>query len=295
MGYQAAYTNTTATNLTAIGYQAGYTSNAADNTFVGRQAGQLTSSGAGNTALGSTCLTNNSTGANNTAVGFYALVLNTTGSTNTAVGRAAYLTNTTGTASTAVGDFAGYSNTTGTSNAFFGQSAGNSNTTGGANAFLGREAGYYCTTGSGNTFINPNNSGLGYAPVFALTTENNRVAIGSTSVTNAYIQVAWTVVSDARDKTNIADVPHGLSFVQQLKPVSYQFKTSREDDTPNGNKRYGFLAQDILALEDSDPVVIDNEQPEKLRYNGESLVPILVKAIQELKAEVDSLKAQLNK
>jgi hypothetical protein len=97
-------------------------------------------------------------------------------------------------------------------------------------------------------------------------------------------------VSDARDKTNIAELDKGLEFVAQLRPVEYQFKTSREDETPNGNLRYGFLAQDILALEGDKPVIIDNEDSEKLRYNGESLVPVLVKAIQELKAEFDEYK-----
>ena len=86
----------------------------------------------------------------------------------------------------------------------------------------------------------------------------------------------------------------GLDFVKQLNPVSYNFKKSREDDTPHGNKRYGFLAQDILALEGEDNVIIDNEQVDHLKYQGEALVPVLVKAIQELKAEVDSLKAQIN-
>ena len=123
-----------------------------------------------------------------------------------------------------------------------------------------------------------------------ITTEENRVVIGNNNVTNAYIRVAWTVTSDARDKTNIAPIVHGLDFVKQLNPVSYQFRTSREDETPHGNKRYGFLAQDILALEGDDPVIIDNEQPDHLKYQGEALVPVLVKAIQELKAEFDEYK-----
>jgi hypothetical protein len=81
--------------------------------------------------------------------------------------------------------------------------------------------------------------------------------------------------------------------VQQLNPVSYNFKKSREDDTPHGNKRYGFLAQDILALEGDDNVIIDNEQVDHLKYQGESLVPVLVKAIQELSAKNDALEARL--
>jgi trimeric autotransporter adhesin len=128
-----------------------------------------------------------------------------------------------------------------------------------------------------------------------VTTENNRrIVMGHNSITNAYVKVAWTVTSDARDKTSIESVPHGLSFVQQLNPVSYRWKTSREDETPHGNRRYGFLAQDILALEGDDPVIIDNEQPDHLKYQGEALVPVLVNAIKELSAKCDSLQAEIN-
>jgi trimeric autotransporter adhesin len=128
------------------------------------------------------------------------------------------------------------------------------------------------------------------ASPFQVTTQSNRIVLGDNSITNAYIQVAWTVTSDLRDKTEIENIPHGLAFVDKLKPVSFKFKKSREDDTPHGTKHYGFLAQDILELEGSDNVIIDNEQPEKLKYKGEHLVPILVNAIKELKAEIELLK-----
>jgi len=125
---------------------------------------------------------------------------------------------------------------------------------------------------------------------FEVTTQDNRLVLGHNGITNAYVRVAWTVTSDLRDKTNFGTVPHGLDFVNQLEPVSFQFKKSREDDTPHGNARYGFKAQDILALEGDNPVIIDNEQPEHLKYNGEALVPVLVNAIKELKAEIELLK-----
>jgi hypothetical protein len=147
------------------------------------------------------------------------------------------------------------------------------------------------TTGSGNVMLGSRASDGTYTPVFDPTTQNDRFIAGTSYVTNAYVKVAWTVTSDARDKTDVQPVPHGLAFVQQLNPVSYKFKKSREDDTPSGNKRYGFLAQEVLALEGDDPVIIDNETPDHLKYQGESLVPILVKAIQELKAEFDAYKA----
>jgi hypothetical protein len=39
-----------------------------------------------------------------------------------------------------------------------------------------------------------------------------------------------------------------------------------------------------------DNVIIDNEQPDHLKYKGEHLVPVLVNAIKELKAEIELLK-----
>ena len=38
-------------------------------------------------------------------------------------------------------------------------------------------------------------------------------------------------------------------------------------------------------------VIIDNKDPENLKYRGDQLIPILVKAIQELTMEVNKLKS----
>jgi hypothetical protein len=89
---------------------------------------------------------------------------------------------------------------------------------------------------------------------------------------------------------NISNVPHGLDFVSKLEPVSFQFKKDRDTEIPHGNVRYGFKAQDILALEGEDNVIIDNENPDNLKYQGEALVPVLVNAIKELKARIETLE-----
>jgi hypothetical protein len=227
---------------------------------------------ANNTAVGTGALATNTTGASNTANGYQSLFANNTGQSNTAVGLQSLYNNVTGTNNTSIGSLALYTNT-----------AGANNTAIGVNAL--RES-----IGSGNIGVGGYTSGGAYLPVFTVTTQNDRIVLGSTAVTNAYVQVAWTVVSDARDKTNLSKVPHGLSFVNQLKPTSFQYKLNRENDEPNGPVRYGFLAQDILKLEKDSNVIIDNEDPEKLRYNGESLIPILVNAIQELSAQVKKLQ-----
>ena len=240
--------------------------------------------------MGQTGLYSNTTAYSNTAIGNAALYQNTTGDSNTAIGGNALQNNTTGAYNVGVGKSSLYTNSTGQRNAAIGAYSMYYNTTGSYNTSVGDYAGYSLTTGNGNVQIGPVNSSGSYAPVFYATTENNRVAIGSTAVTNAYIQVAWTVVSDARDKTNFNTVPHGLDFVNQLKPTAYQFRTARDSEETNGSVRYGFKAQDILALEGDAPVIIDNEDPDKLKYNSDSLIPVLVNAIQELTVRLEILE-----
>jgi len=248
--------------------------------------------GSGNSASGQGALQNNTTGSGNSASGANALLNNTTGNGSTASGVNALYYNTTGNNNTASGVNALQNNTTGSNNTASGQNALQNNTTGNNNTASGQNALQNNTTGSGNSAFNPLNSAGTYAPVFNPTVENNRFCMGSTGVTNAYIQVAWTVVSDARDKTNFAPVPHGLEFVNQLKPTAYQFKENRETDVPTGIVRYGFKAQDILALEGDTPVIIDTEDLDKLRFNSDSLIPVLVNAIKELTARLELLEGK---
>jgi hypothetical protein len=257
VGASALVANSTGSQSTAVGYQAGYSATtAANTTAVGYQAGySISTSGAT---------------ANSTAIGTQALYTGG-GGQDVAVGyKALYSSNSSGGAGVAIGASAFENLSSGYYGVAVGQNAGKNATTGLNNICIGREA--------------------GTDAVVNITTQNNYGVFGNNSTTNAYIKVAWTVTSDARDKTNITPVPHGLEFVKQLNPVKYQFTDNRTDKNPIGDVKYGFLAQDILALEGANSVVIDNKDSENLKYNGESLVPILVKAIQELKAEIDALK-----
>lgn len=228
-----------------------------DNSYFGFDCGTAITSGVSNTGMGSGALKAATTQNNNTAFGTRAL------------GGASY----TGFETVAVGSAAGGSITSGYGNTIIGSGAAVDLTSGNNNIVIGRDAG---TTANA---------------LLALTTQDNRIILGDKNATNAYVNVAWTVVSDARDKTEIAPIAHGLDFVSKLNPVSYKFRAQRDSDKTTGRKRYGFLAQEVLALEGSDPVIIDNEDADKLKYQTESLVPVLVKAIQELKAEFDAYKA----
>jgi hypothetical protein len=276
-------------NNTAIGSSALNSNTTGNhNTASGYEAMRYNTTGFFNAASGSRAMRYNTTGSYNTASGYEALSFNTTGGSNTAIGSSALTANTTGGSNTAIGSSALTANTTGSSNTANGFDALTANTTGSSNTAIGMGALRSNTTGAGNTTLNPRSSGGFNAPVFNPTIESDRFCMGSTTVTNAYIQVAWTVVSDARDKTDFAPVPHGLDFVRQLKPTAYRYTMTRGDAEGHGPVRYGFKAQEVLALEGETPVIVDAEDADKLRFNDQSMIAVLVNAIQELNAKFDA-------
>lgn len=245
-----------------------------------------------NTAIGYHSLQVNTTGHDNTSVGCSSLTLNTTGSYNTAVGLKALYSNN-GNFNTAVGNKALFSNTSGGNNTSLGSSALYGNTTGYHNVAIGYNSLYNSSTGYNNITIGYDSGNL-LSPL-NITTESNRVVIGNNDITNAYIKVAWTVTSDQRDKTEIKDIPVGLSFVEKLHPVSYQFKEGdRESTVGDGITRYGFLAQEVLEVEGDNPVIVDTEMEDLLKLKESNLIPVLVQAIKELSAELKTLKAEIS-
>ena len=263
------------------------------NAAVGNGALSANTTASNNAAFGSYALLSNTTGANNTALGSSALQANTTVSNNTAVGTSAAGSNTAGGNLVALGRAALFNNTSGNDNVAVGYNALYGLTTGSDNIGIGIEAGKNISTGGGNTVIGTSPSGGTYAPVFNVTTESNRFVAGHTSVSNAYVNVAWTVVSDLRDKIVLGDVPLGLDFVRKLKPIKYQFKESRESNTPHGTVKYGFGAQDVLAEEGNNPVIVDTESAEKLKITDSYMMPVFANAIKEMADMIDQLKAEI--
>jgi hypothetical protein len=278
-------------NSTAVGASALAVNDTGDyNTAYGFQALAANTTGNFNSAFGMRALADNIGGRDNTAGGFQALAANTTGDYNTAFGSNTISGGSVGSYNASFGSGA-LATCEGSNNSAFGASALNSVISGSNNSAFGHRALINNSFGSGNTAISPMTNTGTYSPVFDPTSQNNRFCMGATTVTNAYIQVAWTVVSDARDKTDFAPVSHGLDFVSKLKPTAYRYKMTRESEDGHGPLRYGFKAQDVLALEGSNPVIVDAEDPEKLRFNDQSMIAVLVKAIQELKQQFDDYKA----
>jgi hypothetical protein len=102
--------------------------------------------------------------------------------------------------------------------------------------------------------------------------------------TNGNYSFAGSNVSDLRLKSNINSISiNALDKVSQLSPKSYYM-----NDHPD-QIRYGFIAQEV---KDILPDLISGTEGEKeylgLDYNG--VLAVAIKAIQELKAEIDELK-----
>jgi hypothetical protein len=142
--------------------------------------------------------------------------------------------------------------------------------------------------------IFPCNSGTANAGGSGL----NILGSGSTGIVGAYVGTTGsgnTVTIDVRLKEEITNCDLGLAFVKQLRPVSYKLKLD-----PKHQKGYGFIADEVDQLIESGSSLVYFEPDWKMgdetgfkTIHYPSYVAVLTKAIQELSAEVEALKAQL--
>lgn len=157
----------------------------------------------------------------------------------------------------------------------------------------------FTTSGGGLTsYLGPQGLSIGAASTY-ISGDSTQVAIGTSTKSWTFsnatgngvaVNGSWINGSDRRIKENIVPVTDGLSTVAAFNPVKFSYKG---DNAPVAD-RFGLIAQE---LEQVVPDVVYTEPNEKLGLEDfkavayTELVPILIKAIQELKAEVDALKA----
>ena len=166
-------------------------------------------------------------------------------------------------------------------------SSGESNTTGSNNTFLGYNAGTSHTTGSNVTIVGNNAQG-------SSATVSNEITLGNSSVSTLRCQVtSITSLSDKRDKKDIKDSNYGLNVIDSIRPVTFTWD-NRDESENKGKKDVGFIAQELKEIDDDFLRLVYSENPEKLEATYGRLIPVMVKAIQELKAEVDNLKNKCN-
>ncbi len=117
---------------------------------------------------------------------------------------------------------------------------------------------------------------------------------------NLYVNDIWfnyagdwmsnILYSDRRFKKNIEPINNALSDVMKLQAIKYDW---RKDEFPNNhfdNKRHiGFIAQDIEKIY---PEIVNTNDEGYKSLDYSKLTPVLVKAVQELKLEIDKLKRE---
>jgi len=328
VGSEALQTNSYGEGNTAIGHHTLQYNNGFSNVAVGKNALNANTSGSDNVALGrealfsntdrsgcvaigSGALYNNGIGvaffyeaSDNVAVGHEALNANTTGFDNTAVGAHALYANNTGFNNTAIGSYSISQNSTGFYNTAIGDGTLSGNTTGERNTAIGHSSLVSLVTGTHNTGLGSNTNmdvAITNSTVIgnnAYLNTSNSFALGNSSIVSIKGQVGFTTFSDARIKNNVAENVPGLSFINALRPVTYQYDIHKQNEMmgvkDNGdwtgkydieNMRFtGFIAQEVEAAArkaEYDFSGIDKTADLLgLRY-AEFTVP-LVKAVQEL-------------
>ena len=115
--------------------------------------------------------------------------------------------------------------------------------------------------------------------------------VGSVSTTGS--ATSFNTSSDYRLKENVIKMTGALDRVSQLKPSRFNFIID-----PNKTVD-GFLAHEVQsivpeAISGEKDAVDEDGNPEYQGIDQSKLVPLLVGAIQELKAEIETLKTQIN-
>jgi hypothetical protein len=318
-----------AANNTAVGFRSlkggevfgiGYTG--ADNTAIGRSSLEKTTIGSGNTAVGKDSSWSNISGNNNTSVGLESLYNNVTGP-NTAFGFKSLKSNSTGFNNTAVGYLSLTSNTSGDNNTSVGTNSlpinligayntsvgcnslsknliGNGNTAVGTNSLQNNTSGYNTALGynAGLDIITGTNvTCIGYNAQCSTGAATNEITLGDNQIQALRCKVALTVTSDKRDKTNITDLKSSLDFINEIKPVTFNWdrRDWYESGVSDGSKTElntvsGFIAQQLKEVQEKHDMkhlnLVYESNPEKLEITTSNLLPPLIKAVQELSSIV---------
>ncbi|KAK9816097.1 hypothetical protein WJX74_002382 [Apatococcus lobatus] len=123
---------------------------------------------------------------------------------------------------------------------------------------------------------------------------NNNYAVANQQNVGVYLangQTSWSSNSDARLKTDVQTIPSGLDVVDRIRPVSFHWKR------PGHALGFGVIAQE---LEQVLPELVDEHLLEdgedgdgaalRLGVRYQDLIPFLIRAVQELRAEVRCLR-----
>jgi hypothetical protein len=103
---------------------------------------------------------------------------------------------------------------------------------------------------------------------------------------------AYTNGSDARIKEDVSPITSGLDVIQKMNPVQFRYKADWSKDR---SMQPGFIAQELQqALSGQDYLEgVVSSGPEYLSVAYQTIIPLLVKAVQEQQTQIDELKARI--
>jgi hypothetical protein len=178
---------------------------------------------------------------------------------------------------------------------------------GGTSAVVTAKLGIYQTSADAALFINPSNASYNGTVIYANTTRaassafdfigcyGNAVGqfrVGGNGVIYAQ-NTSVQSISDQRLKENIRDSSDGLSVVNGLRPVRYDWKEGHGNNQKN---QLGFIAQEIETVFPeavSEWQVDKNDETVYKTVGPGALIPVLVKAIQEQQALITALTTRI--
>lgn len=303
----------------AIGYSAAKSMTGYKNVYIGSGSCQAVTGAYNNVGVGYQSLSAVTSGDGVTSVGSNSLIALTTGSQNTAIGYNSLSSLTTSAFNTALGWGSGQA-FTGEQNTLIGHQSGDGSN-GSYNTYIGKSSGIN-STGSYNTALGMNTGpASGQTAAFNSTAigagaqwgGSNQIRLGSAAET-VYTQNSVVTTSDERLKENIVDSDLGLSFINQLRPVKYNFKDSivpglkdsdgnvliEERTVTHKRPHYGLIAQDVKSVIDGigidfagyiDQSISGGIDQKNLRY--EEFISPLIKAVQELSVKNAELESRL--
>ena len=167
--------------------------------------------------------------------------------------------------------------------------AGENITTAQDSVCIGLQAGSALSTSGSQLYIARSNAAAANNPCWIY-------GDGSGNVTQGNNSTSWSQGSDERIKKNIVDSPKGLTEVNQIRVVNFEYRTP-EEITAEGitgsdgvGVQTGIIAQE---LEVPFPESVFEGIGGKKQTKNDAVVWAMVKAIQELSTENEVLKARL--
>jgi hypothetical protein len=160
------------------------------------------------------------------------------------------------------------------------------------------------SSGAANVGFEVGQTGISYLSNSATTdaTSTNHIYSTGASAFRFYVGMGGTVfatsivisaISDQRLKENVRDIDTGLDAIMALQPRRFDWKDGKGQDKKNVA---GFIAQEFETVF-PECVGVSKAGADGIEYkniNHETLIPTLVKAIQEQQAIIESLKARLS-